>query len=326
MDDAGPADHAGQRRRASASSSARASAGSPRSSGSTRRCSRAGRAGFRRSSSPRSIINLASGQVSIRFGAKGPNLATCTACSASAHAVGESFEIIKRGDADAMIAGGSEAAITPMSVGGFAALRALSTRNDEPQRASRPFDTRSRRLRHRRRRRRAGPGRARVAPGAAAPASTPRWSATAVGRRVPHHRAVRGRRRRRPRDADGAPQGRHRPVRGGLHQRPRHVDALQRPARDAGDQDDCFGEHARRARDLVHQVDDRAPARRGAAGSRPASRRWRCTTRWRRRPSTWTARIRTAISTTCRSRSARCRCATRCRTRSASAAPTRRCC
>jgi 3-oxoacyl-[acyl-carrier-protein] synthase II len=89
---------------------------------------------------PATIINLASGQVSIRFGAKGPNLATCTACSASAHALGESFEIIKRGDADAMISGGSEAAITPMSVGGFASLRALSTRNDDPKRASRPFD------------------------------------------------------------------------------------------------------------------------------------------------------------------------------------------
>ena len=89
---------------------------------------------------PASIINLAAGQVSIRFGAKGPNLATCTACSASAHAVGESFEIIKRGDADAMIAGGSEAAITPMSVGGFAAMRAMSTRNDAPDKASRPFD------------------------------------------------------------------------------------------------------------------------------------------------------------------------------------------
>ncbi|HXH24985.1 MAG TPA: beta-ketoacyl-ACP synthase II [Vicinamibacterales bacterium] len=89
---------------------------------------------------PSAIINLAAGQVSIRFGAKGPNMATCTACSASAHAIGDSFEIIRRGDADAMIAGGSEAAITPMSVGGFAALRALSTRNNEPQRASRPFD------------------------------------------------------------------------------------------------------------------------------------------------------------------------------------------
>jgi len=89
---------------------------------------------------PASIINLAAGQVSIRFGARGPNLATCTACTASAHAVGEATEIIKRGDADVMIAGGSEASITPMGIGGFAAMRALSTRNDEPQRASRPFD------------------------------------------------------------------------------------------------------------------------------------------------------------------------------------------
>jgi 3-oxoacyl-[acyl-carrier-protein] synthase II len=89
---------------------------------------------------PSAIINLASGQVSIRFGAKGPNLATCTACSASAHAIGDSYEIVKRGDADVMISGGSEAAITPMSLGGFAALRALSTRNDEPSKACRPFD------------------------------------------------------------------------------------------------------------------------------------------------------------------------------------------
>jgi 3-oxoacyl-[acyl-carrier-protein] synthase II len=89
---------------------------------------------------PASIINLAAGQVSIRHGARGPNLATCTACTASAHAVGEAYEIIKRGDANIMIAGGSEASITPLGVGGFAALRALSTRNDEPARASRPFD------------------------------------------------------------------------------------------------------------------------------------------------------------------------------------------
>jgi len=89
---------------------------------------------------PAAIINLAAGQVSIRFGAKGPNSATCTACSASAHAIGDALEIIRRDRADIMIAGGSEAAITPMGVGGFAAMRALSTRNDEPQRASRPFD------------------------------------------------------------------------------------------------------------------------------------------------------------------------------------------
>ena len=89
---------------------------------------------------PATIINLASGQVSIRFGAKGPNCATATACSASSHAVGDAFKIVQRGQADAMIAGGAEAAITPMGIGGFAAMRALSRRNDEPERASRPFD------------------------------------------------------------------------------------------------------------------------------------------------------------------------------------------
>jgi len=89
---------------------------------------------------PAAIVNLASGFVSIRWGAKGPNSATCTACSSGAHAVGDSFKLITRGDADVMICGGAEGAITPLSVGGFAAMRALSTRNDEPERASRPFD------------------------------------------------------------------------------------------------------------------------------------------------------------------------------------------
>jgi 3-oxoacyl-[acyl-carrier-protein] synthase II len=89
---------------------------------------------------PSAIINLASGQISIRYGARGPNSATATACSASAHAIGDAFKIIQRGAAEVMIAGGSEAAITPMGVGGFAAMKALSTRNDEPERASRPFD------------------------------------------------------------------------------------------------------------------------------------------------------------------------------------------
>ena len=89
---------------------------------------------------PASIINLAAGQVSIRMGATGPNSATCTACSASAHAVGDAFETIRRGAADVMVAGGAEAAITPLGVGGFAAMRALSTRNDEPTLACRPFD------------------------------------------------------------------------------------------------------------------------------------------------------------------------------------------
>jgi 3-oxoacyl-[acyl-carrier-protein] synthase II len=89
---------------------------------------------------PASIVNLASGYVSIRWGAKGPNSATCTACSSSAHAVGDSFKLIERCAADVMICGGAEAAITPMGVGGFAAMRALSTRNDAPEKGSRPFD------------------------------------------------------------------------------------------------------------------------------------------------------------------------------------------
>jgi len=89
---------------------------------------------------PAAIVNLASGFVSIRWGAKGPNSATCTACSSSTHAVGDSFKLIQHGAADVMICGGAEAAITPMGVGGFAAMRALSTRNHEPEKASRPFD------------------------------------------------------------------------------------------------------------------------------------------------------------------------------------------
>jgi 3-oxoacyl-[acyl-carrier-protein] synthase II len=89
---------------------------------------------------PAAIVNLASGFVSIRWGAKGPNCASCTACSSSTHAVGDSFKLIQRCAADVMICGGAEAAITPMGVGGFAAMRALSTRNHEPARASRPFD------------------------------------------------------------------------------------------------------------------------------------------------------------------------------------------
>jgi len=89
---------------------------------------------------PSAIINLAAGQVSMRCGAKGPNEATATACTTSAHSIGDSFRIIQHNDADVMIAGGAEAAITPMGVGGFAAMRALSTRNDEPEKASRPWD------------------------------------------------------------------------------------------------------------------------------------------------------------------------------------------
>ena len=90
---------------------------------------------------PAAIVNLAAGHVSIRYHARGPNEATCTACTSSAHAIGDAFKIISRCDADVMIAGGTEAAITPMGVGGFAAMRALSTRNDDPEKASRPWDS-----------------------------------------------------------------------------------------------------------------------------------------------------------------------------------------
>jgi 3-oxoacyl-[acyl-carrier-protein] synthase II len=89
---------------------------------------------------PAAIVNLAAGHVSMRFGAKGPNEATATACTTSAHSIGDSFRIIQHSDADVMIAGGSEAAITPLGVGGFAAMRALSTRNDDPEKSSRPWD------------------------------------------------------------------------------------------------------------------------------------------------------------------------------------------
>jgi 3-oxoacyl-[acyl-carrier-protein] synthase II len=90
---------------------------------------------------PMLIINLASGWVSIKFGAKGPNTAVSTACATGSHAIGDAFRIIQRGDADVMIAGGTESVITPMAIGGFSVMKALSTRNDEPERASRPFDT-----------------------------------------------------------------------------------------------------------------------------------------------------------------------------------------
>jgi 3-oxoacyl-[acyl-carrier-protein] synthase II len=90
---------------------------------------------------PASIVNLAAGHISIRYQAKGPNEATCTACTSSAHSIGDAYKIIARCDAEVMIAGGTEAAITPMGVGGFAAMRALSTRNDAPEKASRPWDS-----------------------------------------------------------------------------------------------------------------------------------------------------------------------------------------
>jgi 3-oxoacyl-[acyl-carrier-protein] synthase II len=88
---------------------------------------------------PSIITNLGSGQISMRFGLKGPNSCVCTACATGNHAIGDSFRIVQRGEADVMLAGGAEAVITPLTIGGFCAMRALSTRNDEPTRASRPL-------------------------------------------------------------------------------------------------------------------------------------------------------------------------------------------
>ena len=89
---------------------------------------------------PMLIINLAPGQISIRYGAKGPNFSAVSACAAGTHAIGEAYHVIRRGDADAMITGGAESTITPLAIAGFNAMKALSTRNDDPQGASRPFD------------------------------------------------------------------------------------------------------------------------------------------------------------------------------------------
>ncbi|MEI7817226.1 MAG: beta-ketoacyl-ACP synthase II, partial [Desulfuromonadales bacterium] len=89
---------------------------------------------------PMLIINLAPGHISIKYGAKGPNLSSVSACATSTHSIGDAYHIIKRGDADAMIAGGTESVITPLGIGGFAAMKALSDRNDDPTTASRPFD------------------------------------------------------------------------------------------------------------------------------------------------------------------------------------------
>jgi 3-oxoacyl-(acyl-carrier-protein) synthase len=201
---------------------------------------------------PAAIINLAAGQVSIRFSAKGPNSATCTACSASAHAIGDAWEIIRRDDADVMIAGGSEAAITQLGVGGFAAMRALSTRNDEPQRASRPFDKERdgfimgegagviilEELEFAKRR------------GAPVYAELVGYGMSADAYHITAP------------SADGFAARRDQARPGRLHQRPRHIDALQRQAGDAGHQTAVWRPRAQ-AGDLFDEVHDGPPPGRG---------------------------------------------------------------
>ena len=181
---------------------------------------------------PSAIVNLAAGNVSIRYGAKGPNSATATACSAGAHAVGDAYKIIQRCDAEVMIAGGSEAAVTPMSIGGFGAMRALSTRNDEPERASRPFDAQPRRIRGRRRLGHADPRVARIRPAPRREYHRRDRRLRNVRRRVSHHAAGRGRRRRLSRVARGHQGRENHAGRRRLRQRARHFDAHGRRDRD----------------------------------------------------------------------------------------------
>ena len=270
---------------------------------------------------PGTIINMIAGMLSIELGAKGPNLAIVTACTTSTHCIGEAGKSIRYGEADVMIAGGAEAMVTELAIGGFASARALSTRNDDPAAASRPWDKERDGFV-------LGEGAGAVvleeyehakARGAKIYCELDRLRR--LGRRAPHDRAARRRRRRVPRHAQRAERRLARAGADRLHQCPRHLHAARRHRRDRGGEAPAR-RPCRQGGGQLDQVDDRAPARRGRAASRRYSPSSRCATRFRRRPSTCATRTRSATSTTCRTRRARCRSATRCPTRSASAAPT----
>ena len=209
---------------------------------------------------PKLISNLAPGQIAIRYGAKGVNYTPTSACSSGSHAIGEAFRLIRLGEQQAVIAGGAEAALTPMGLGGFIAMKAVSTHNDEPDKASRPFD-----------KRRDGFV---MAEGAGMVVMEELECARRRGAKIyaevvgygancdAHHMTAplaRGR-RRGPLHAAGAAQREHSSDRDRLYQRPRHVDAVQRRHRDPGHQTGVW-RACRTAGRQFHQIHDRSPAR-----------------------------------------------------------------
>ena len=229
---------------------------------------------------------MIAGLLSIEFGAKGPNLAIVTACTTSTHCIGEAAKSIRYGDADVMIAGGAEAMVTELAIGGFAAARALSTRNDDPATRQPAVGQGPRRLRARRGRRRAGARGIRAREGARREDLLRAGRLRHDGRRVPHDRAARRRRRRLPRDAQCAEGRRPRCSRRSTtstRTAPRRRSATS-PRRIAIKR--LLGDHAPQGGGELDQVDDRAPARRAPAASRRSSPCSRCATRSRRRPST----------------------------------------
>ena len=247
---------------------------------------------------PSMIIDMPAGAIAIDCGAKGVNYAIVSACSSSGHAIGEAAEWIRRGEATAIITGGTEASITNISVAAFDAMQALSTRNDEPERASRPFDKdRDGFVMGE------GAGMFVIEDWGHAVARGAHIYGEVAGlrrhrRRVPHHPARRARRRRATLHPALAQTRRPRARRGRLHQRARYVDADERRRRNPCGEG-SFRASGKHHPDVVDQVDARPPARARPARSKRSSRFSPFVTNSCRRRSTWTSPTPSATSTTC---------------------------